>query len=311
MRRSKPLPEPLRGQSFSLADADGLGIERGRTRRSDLLIPSRGLRVPWDDDQDDVERIRPIVQITPDGVASHSTAAMVWGIPLPGRLQQGLSVHITRPMHADPPKRTGVTGHHCRLDPGEVRTLRGLEVTSPVRTWLDLAPMLNIDELVAAGDFIVCEHHRSFGPRRNPLATLEELKAAVSRARRRRGLAKAREAVELVRVGVDSPPETQLRLIMHRASLPEPTLGYVVLDGAGNEMSWPDLSLPEWKVAIEYDGGHHLTARQKEIDDDRDHRMAQSGWRQVRISKGVLQDQGDRAVVRRISEALRAQGWHR
>ncbi|WP_427015674.1 hypothetical protein ACQCSX_12680 [Pseudarthrobacter sp. P1] len=284
---------------------------RRRTRRGDLAIPSRGLRVPWNDDQDDVERIRPIVRITPGGVASHTTAATVWGMPLPGRIQQDLSVHITRPTHADPPKRTGVAGHHCRLEPGEVRTVRGLDVTSPVRTWLDLAPMLTLDELVAVGDFIVCEHHRSFGPGREPLATLEELKAAVSREHRRRGLVRAREAVELVRVGVDSPPETQVRLIMLRAAFPEPVLNYVVVDGAFNEMSWPDLAVPEWKVAIEYDGGHHLTARQKEIDDDRDHRMAQLGWRQVRISKGLLRDYGERAVVRRISEALRAQGWRR
>ncbi|WP_157365092.1 hypothetical protein [Arthrobacter sp. QXT-31] len=36
--------------------------------------------------------------------------------------------------------------------PGEVVIHDGVRVTSPARTWLDLAGLLNVDELIAAGD---------------------------------------------------------------------------------------------------------------------------------------------------------------
>ncbi|MBT2514130.1 hypothetical protein [Arthrobacter sp. ISL-30] len=37
----------------------------------------------------------------------------------------------------------------------------GLAVTSPARTWLDLASVLDLDDLVVAGDFLVCGYNRS------------------------------------------------------------------------------------------------------------------------------------------------------
>ena len=240
---------------------------------------------------------------------SHSTAALLWGIPLPPWLAGAFGIHISKNASSAPPWRTGIAGHHTRFKPGEVVQLKGLAVTTPLRTWLDLAGMLELDDLVAAGDFLVCEHNRIFGPKRVALVKLPVLKDAVLHEFHRRGIVKAREAADLVRVGADSVPETRIRLSLERAGIPDLTLNYDVEDDNGNDVSWPDLAIPEWKVALEYDGEHHRAPRQKGIDDARDVLMRQLGWQQLRITKEMLDRDGDKAVVALVRNALRAQGW--
>ncbi len=309
MTKAQPLPEPLQGRSFLVSESDECGIKRRRTDASDLYTPSRGIRVPWDVEQDLDSRIRPLLSATPGGVASHSTAALLWEIPLPPWLAGRFDIHLSRNAANNPPARNGVTGHHTHFNQGDVVELRGLRVTSPLRTWLDLAAVLELDDLVAAGDFLVCAHDRIFGPKRVPLVPLPELRHAVLHEFRRRGIVKAREAVELIKVGVDSPPETRIRLSLQRAGIPELVLNFVVQDAHGRHVSWPDLALPVWKISIEYDGEHHRTPRQKDIDDARDLLMKQLGWLQLRITKAMLYKAGDRAVVRLVREALYTQGW--
>lgn len=309
MTKAQPLPEPLQGRSFLLSESDECGLKRRRTDASDLFTPSRGIRVPWDVEQDLDSRIRPLLHATPGSVASHATAALLWEIPLPPWLAGRFDVHLSRNAANNPPARNGVTGHHTRFKPGEVVELRGLRVTSPLRTWLDLAAMLDVDDLVAAGDFLVCAHDRIFGPKRVPLVPLSELQRAVRHEFRRRGIVKAKEAAELIMVGADSPPETRIRLSLQRAGIPELVLNHVVQDGRGRDVSWPDLALPVWKISIEYDGKHHRTPRQKVIDDDRDLLMKQLGWIQLRITNAMLDKEDDKAVVRLVREALYTQGW--
>lgn len=59
--------------------------------------------------------------------------------------------------------------------------------TSPERTWCDLATVLSLDELIIAGDFVL--------KRRAPLSSVAKLQAAVARMSGRRGVLKAREAL--------------------------------------------------------------------------------------------------------------------
>lgn len=308
MTSAQPLPESLSGRSFTLRESDQCGVGRRRTNAGDLHTPSRSIRVPWGVPQDVQSRIRPLLEVTPGGIASHSTAAMLWGIPLPPWLQGSFDVHISRDAAKNPPWRTGVSGHHTRFKPGEVVLLHGMPVTSPLRTWLDLAALLDLDDLVAAGDYLVCEHNRSFGPKRVAIVKLAELRQAVLHEFHRRGIVKAREAADLVRVGADFPRETRLRLALERAGLPALTLNHVVRAN-GKDASWPDLAIPEWKVAIEYDGAHHRTVRQQGIDDARDLLMKRLGWRQLRITKSMLDKDGDKAVVALVRNALYDQGW--
>ena len=64
-------------------------------------------------------------------------------------------------------------------------------------------------------------------------------------------------ALAMSRDRVDSPMETRLRLMLVAAGLPEPVVNVWVLDEYGARIHRPDLSWPEWKVAVDYDGRHH------------------------------------------------------
>ncbi|MGA7206972.1 MAG: DUF559 domain-containing protein [Specibacter sp.] len=311
MENLQPLPVWLRGRSFTLQESDACGISRRCIDKSDLVAPSRGIRVPWDVPQELPDRIRPVMMLTPDAVVSHATAALLWGMPLPPSLKGSFEIHVSRDGRSRAARRIGVTGHHTLFKADDVTWLNGLAITSPLRTWLDLAAVLNLDDLVAAGDYLVCEHDRIFGPRRVALVKLAVIQEAVKHEFHRRGIVKAREAAGLIRVGVDSAPETFLRLNLERAGLPELDLNYVVKDADGCDASWPDLALPEWKVSIEYDGEHHRTEKQQGVDDARDELMARLGWKQLRITKDMLDDDGDKAVVSMVLAALREQGWTR
>ncbi|MGM0929911.1 MAG: hypothetical protein ACQEXN_09410 [Actinomycetota bacterium] len=201
-----------------------------------------------------------------------------------------------------------MVGHRSGLLPDEVAYVEGLCVTTRTRTWLDLAEALELDDLVVIADYLLRIPRPEFEGRSDPLATRYELQAMLRRHPGKRGLRKARQAVALARVGADSPPETRLRLAMGRAGLPEPEVNKPITDGDGNDLHSPDLSLPGYRIAIEYEGESHGTPDQIARDIEREERARLADWDEVRISKRHMADGGRRAVEK-IAVALRARGW--
>ncbi|QSZ50397.1 hypothetical protein AYX22_19620 [Arthrobacter sp. D5-1] len=309
MRISTPLPIEIRGRSFTLAEQRAAGIPDHRAWNNDLRVASRGVRVPWGEQQDPAHTARLLTGITEGAICCRETAAMLWGCPLPWDAQQDFLVHLTRSDGAFRPQRRGVKGHRMVLSVSDISSVGGIPVTGPARTWLDLAAVLAFEDLVAAADYFICSQTRSFGHNRIPLCSAEDLKAQVDRHAGMRGIRKARAALELTRVGADSVPETRLRLAMGRDFLPEPVLSYVVRDPSGREVAWPDLAYPDFKVAINYDGGHHLNAVQKESDIRREAALAANGWISVVVTAEHVRERGYDGVVRRIREALVRGGW--
>ena len=139
------------------------------------------------------------------------------------------------------PRRVNVVGHLLTFRPGELMEYDGVRLTSPARTWLDLASMAGVDELVVAGDSLVCAHGLEFPAPRESLCTVAELRATVADHPGIRGIRAARTALELIRVGADSQPETMMRLALVRAGLPEPELNHV-LWGVEARVSRDDLT---------------------------------------------------------------------
>jgi very-short-patch-repair endonuclease len=195
-------------------------------------------------------------------------------------------------------------------DGDEVCLAEGLPCTTPARTWLDLASVLTLDDLVAAGDSIICAHQRSFEPERPPLALPTALARTVAAHRGARGVATAREALQLLRVGSDSPPETLLRLELVRARLPEPELNVVIRDSLGKDVAWPDLAYRKYRIAIQYDGAHHLSPDQQESDARRDRGTMLAGWIPIIVTSALLEDVGYSGVVSMIRGALLSRGWN-
>ena len=312
MRRA-PLPLHLTTGSFSLRAADKAGVTRTRTAAQDLVTVSRGIRVPSGSAAAGSAALRAYTDLDDEATLSLGSAARLWRAPLPGWLEEDWRIHLARRRGRSTPRRVNVVGHQLALLPDEVVELDGVRLTSPARTWLDLASVLSSDDLVVVGDSLVCEHGPEFPVPREALCSIEELRCMLERHRGSRGVRKARTAVELIRVGADSPPETRLRLALVRAGLPEPVLNHVVRGedpwgGPACPVLWPDAAYPQWRIALQYEGAHHNGEDQYLRDIRRADTAARSGWLEVRLSRLDLAG-GHPAAVAKVRNALVGRGW--
>ncbi len=307
MQRS-PLPQHLLRRSFTTKSAEAAGVPNGRTRAKDLIRVSRGIRVPFGAPIQGAAALAAYTEANPVSVLSHLSAARLWGIPLPSRQEGDWRVHLANPPSNGAPRRGNVVGHRLTLADGEVWQLDCVRLTGAARTWLDLAPCLSLEELVAAGDFLVCCHGPDFPTPREAICNHAELSAMVARHAGMRGLRNARTALGLIRVGADSPPESAMRLALVAAGLPEPELNVVITDGCGRPLLWPDGAYRRYRISLQYDGGHHNGPEQYLRDIRRLETTKAVGWEEVRIGRDDLRGDSP-AVVRRVATALRLKGW--
>lgn len=247
-------------------------------------------------------------ELDESSVISHISAAVLWGIPLPNRLREDWRIHVARPPGYGMPRRANVVGHTLDLSDQEIFTFDGVRVTSPDRTWLDLASILTVPDLVAAGDYLVCGHDQEFPRPQRAITSLSDLDDQVRRHAGGRGVRRAREAFGLTRVGSDSVPETMMRLALVNNGLPEPQLNWVLADSMGRPVLWPDAAYVRWKISIQYDGLHHGEPGQHQRDIRRADVTAQLGWSEVRVSSADLAN-GGRPLVKKVRAALCASGW--
>ena len=71
--------------------------------------------------------------------------------------------------------------------------------------------------------------------------------------------------------------ETLLRLLIVLSGLPEPDTNVSIRDSRGEPLVRLDLAYPSARVAVEYDGDHHLTRHQRVRDLDRRFWLEQQG----------------------------------
>lgn len=294
------LPRPYLGAPFSTAAARAGDVAKHRFRSPDLEAPYRAVRAPRASTEQLLELCRAYaIRAGGDEFFSHATAARLYRLPLPYRLQQRrtIDVAVFRPSH--PPQAAGVIGHRIsRAVP--LRSVSGLAVAPPVEAWIQLGAVLGLDALIVCGDALV--------RRKRPLATQDELRAAVATAFRRPGLRKLRAALVHVRAGTDSPRETLARLIITRAGLPEPVIGFKVFDDRGDFIGTPDLFYPKYRIAMEYEGDGHRTSVQTFNDDiERAEQFQDARCRYVRITRDHI-DHPHR-LVSRVRNALIQRGW--
>lgn len=170
----------------------------------------------------------------------------------------------------------------------------------PARAWRQTATLWTLDDLVAAGDFLVCP--------RNRLITIDDLRAEVRSMGDVAGGLLA-SALDLVRMGAESPEETRLRLAVLRAGLPEPQLNWALRTSSGVEIARLDLAYPRFKIGAEYDGRVHAEdVDQFRKDADRWDAIRAQGWQHVRILSHHMRPD-DTVAVAKIIEALLAAGW--
>ena len=294
-----PLPPSLSGRPFLVREALALGLTPRRLRARDLRAPHRQVRVPASLPWTLELRARAALLVLPRGaVFAGATAVALLDLPAPLGADEPLEepLRVAVPPRVVRPRVEGVTVRPQALDPAAVVVRRGaVPVLHPAWAWADRCADLDLVEAVALGDAV----------RRRSDDVGEALRAALALegpAARDAALA----ALFLVRHPVDSPMETRLRLLLRAAGIPEPICGRPVLDG-GHEVARPDLSWPAVRVAVEYDGAHHLTPRQRQLDLGRQRVLEDLGWRVVVVTAEDLLRRPDptTALVERV---LRQQG---
>lgn len=319
MNARQPLPPHLAHQSFSTRELSSAGIGIQRTRAQDLHRFAQGMyhantapSSAWSDHGRpepghglSPSNLRSLLRHHPRAVVSHLSAAHLFDVPAPRGPRTAAQVDRLSPqaIHLTTPRgqrlrRNATVEHQRPLSETDITHLFGIRVTTSARTWLDLAsmtPWMDVEALVIAGDFII---NRPWLPglgRTEPLTTIEEIRQCMLRAGRFVGISAAREALDLIRVGSDSPQETRLRLALRNAGLPEPGL-QVSADPADAWAPHADLGFLEWKIALQYEGAHHRDRRQQEIDARRDAWFQSHGWFVIKVT-AADERQGFRRVI--------------
>jgi very-short-patch-repair endonuclease len=194
-----------------------------------------------------------------ESALSHETAAVLWRL----RTREPSVIHLTVPGRAFR-RREGVVAHRRgTLERGDVTTWRGIPVTTPISTLIDLAGCLETPALEAAINS--ADKHDLVDP--------EELRRAIERFGGRRGVAALRTVLDRRTFTLtDSELERRFLSLVRSAGLPQPQTG-VHLNGFKVDFDWPDLGL-----VVETDGlRYHRTPSQQAKDRVRDHAHTTAG----------------------------------
>jgi hypothetical protein len=230
----------------------------------------------------------------PGAVVSHLSAADVWGIQVPFRDRADHRVHLTVPAGSGAESR--VDRRLYRLPVTDTDAVRrwSMPVTTPARTWRDLAGILEPPALLAVTDQFV-----------NGLAGRQELREALLRRPRGRGCARARRVLPLADPRAESPMESVLRWLVHQAGLPVPELQFAVRDGGGVFLGRADFAWPDRRVLVEFDGDVH---RERDVfvkDLRRQNRLIAAGWTVLRFTSADVLGRPEEV----LTEIRRALGY--
>jgi hypothetical protein len=304
MTRRAELPPGIATHGFAVRDAREAGMSQSRLNASDLERPFWGVRAAVGSTTELADRALAYFSRAGElAVVSHVSAAQLWGIPLPARVEQDLRLHISVPPDVRAPKSRGIAGHHISLHPQDVVTRMGVRMTTQTRTLCDLAAILAQEDLLAAADYLLW-WRREYSDR----SSRTEMKRAIDRHPTSRGIARLRAVALLATDRSDSPPESKIRYRIIEAGFPDPSVNLELYDDRGNFLAMPDLAYPLLKMAFDYEGDHHRTdAVQWEKDIHRVPRLQDAGWHHTRISKSDLRNSDD--FLSRLSRNLAARGW--
>lgn len=226
-----------------------------------------------------------------DAWASHVSAARVKGAPVPTIADEHVSVWHQK-------LRRHHRGLRCHVgDPTGVVVEQGVRVSGDLSMFIELGGQLGLVDLVVVGDWLV----------RRRGVTPEGLVRACEHSKHRDSR-KALVAARFVRRDVDSPMETRLRMLLVLAGLPEPVVNLVVRDDLGAVVRRYDLAYPLARLAVEYDGRHHVEVMNTWEDDlERKADIDDAEWRLVVVvASGIYKD--PLRTLHRVHRVLLARG---
>ncbi len=291
MSRAPYVPPELRGRPFTSAEADAAGLTASMRRGRHVEQVHRGVWRLADTPRTFEFEVHAARMALPrDAVLSH-VSALRW---------LGIEVGRETPIHfsTNKPRQTRENVVlHRRIGPMSPRLIRGIDTLGPDRSFVDSATVLGIRQLVRAGDAMV----------RAGLTTVNSLLHYVTNSHLD-GVVRARQAASLVRERVDSVRETDLRLLIVLAGLPEPAVNVDVYADDGTWLAHGDLVLPDLRIIVEHDGWvHERSAEQRQKDHFRRERIEAAGWTLIVVTSADFDH--PISIVTRVFEALRRRGY--
>ena len=303
MRHRIELPPALL-PAFSVRDAERAGIGRGRRNARDLARPFHGVRGAGTPNtfEEKIAAYRP--RLRAGQRYAGETAIRLWRLPHTRSWHPDEPLEIVVPLDASPPRTAGVLGHRLAEDRATTWRVANSPVVDPIAAIFGFAHRLSVNSAVSLLDAVVTDADNYPGLYASrPSFTLADLSSRLQEWKRFHGSGTIRAALSLVREHVESPKETETRLLLTDAGLPEPAIQYPVMHNSVL-IARVDLAYPELKIAIEYEGDGHRTEQQqwrRDIQRQRD--LEDRGWIVIRLTQEELVA-GGASVLHRVRRAL-------
>ncbi|HEY8319784.1 MAG TPA: hypothetical protein VIG76_13240 [Amnibacterium sp.] len=273
-------------------------MSEGRLRRRDVSRPFRGVQVTSKPSTVEEACRAYLVRLRPGQWFSHSTAALLHGLPLPERLEVVAPLHVSAVRPQMPPRAAGVAGHRLSSPPLTV-LVDGIPVCVASEAWCQLGATLTLDETIIVADELL---------ERAPLCEADAVAVLRRRiaATRRNGAANLEDALREARKGVRSPGETRVRLLLVRAGVMATELNAPVTDSVGRILGHADLVWRAARLVLEYEGdGHRVDRKQFRYDIERYEVFRDAGWEVIRVTGDDLVGSRRDALVERVKRRLR------
>jgi very-short-patch-repair endonuclease len=207
-----------------------------------------------------------VLAVGRDAALSHLSAAALWGFRNWNRNQGGW-VDVTVPRRVKP--RRGIRLHTVRsLAADDATQCAGIPTTTPARTLLDLADVLNEKQLTRA------VHEAEVQRRITPAALARRL----DHANGRRGASRLAAVIALGPAPTRSDLEDLILEFLARHGFPRPRTNARV---AGEEV---DFHFPSTRLVIEADSArYHGTEIRREADRRKQARLEAAGYHVIRL----------------------------
>lgn len=279
-------------ETFTTTEALARGVTRRQLQGPRFVQVFRGVYIAAETPLDLTTRISAARRILPpDAAVSHFTNLRLRGFDigpeLPLHFSTNRSGEIDRPgliVH----RRNGLL---------HATDVHGVPALGAMRTFVDVATKLSDRNLLRVGDWLASTGQVHPGTLR---AYVEDSHL--------NGVQRARRVARLVRAGVRSPRESEVRWALIRCGLPEPDINVDIHDDHGQWLACGDLVYTTWKVLVEYDGWQHeRDARQRQWDHLRREALEAAGWRVIVVTTADMSRPD--MIGWRVRQALRARGW--
>ncbi len=174
-------------------------------------------------------------------VASHWSAALLWGLPVPGEYVG--TIWLTAPGSGGGYFRHGVRKVVTRLPAGDTCLLREIRVTSLARTVSDLVRATSFQQGVILADAALRMGMKA-----------SDLQLQLDAVAGRKGVRPGRAVAEFADGRAESPMESVTRVAIRRAGVRTPDLQRNIWNERGDWVARVDFCWDEERLVGEYDG---------------------------------------------------------